>query len=280
MAGLAARSYLGDRLARPGPVSPVPLSSMASPATLDASALGVGTGRLAAAFQEVLTAVARVRTDRQPVTDAAAFRAQMLQLLGRADQDARGAGYDPADVRLAGFATVALLDESALNARQAALADWARRPLQEELFGNHLAGEWFYQHVDQLLARPDSAVLADLLEVHQLCLLMGFRGRYGAHDPGAIHAVASRIAERIARLRGPAGDLAPAWRPPDDALVARDPWLRRLTIGLAATAALVAVVWGVAALSVGSAASDLRALGPSAPVAGARAPASGAVGTS
>jgi type VI secretion system protein ImpK len=205
--------------------------------------LSVGAGRLAGAFQECLTTIVRLRADRQPVADAAAFRAQLLQLLARADADARAAGYDPADVRLAGFAVVALLDESVLNARQPALADWARRPLQEELFGNHMAGEWFYQHVEQLLARPDAAVLADLLEVHQLCLLLGFRGRYGAHDPGAVHAVAARMAERIARLRGtaavlPPGELAPAWRPPDDARVTRDPWVPRLALALAATVVL------------------------------------------
>ena len=236
---------------------------MSSPVSLDATAPAVGTGRLAAAFQEALTAVARLRTDRQPVTDAAAFRTQMLQLLGRADQDARAAGYEPADVRLAGFAVVALIDESALNSRQPALADWARRPLQEELFGNHMAGEWFYQHVEQLLARPDSPSLADLLELHQLCLLMGFRGRYGAHDPGAIHAVAARIAERVSRLRGPAGELTPAWRPPDDALATRDPWLRRLTIGLAAAAVLGVSVWGAAAFSISSATGAVRALAAS-----------------
>jgi type VI secretion system protein ImpK len=219
----------------------------------------VGTGRLALAFQETLTAVARLRADRQPVADADAFRAHMLQLLGRADADARAAGYDPADVRLAGFAVVALLDESALNARQAALADWARRPLQEELFGNHMAGEWFYQHVDQLLARPDSAPLADLLEVHQLCLLLGFRGRYGAHDPGAVHAVASRTGERIARLRAAAGDLAPAWRPPDDAVVGRDPWVRRLGLALAASLLLAAGLWGVGAVTLGGQRAELAA---------------------
>jgi type VI secretion system protein ImpK len=218
-----------------------------------APGLSVGAGRLAGTFQECLTTVARLRADRQPVTDAATFRAQLLQLLARADADARAAGYDPTDVRLAGFAVVALLDESVLNARQPALADWARRPLQEELFGNHLAGEWFYQHVEQLLARPDSAVLADLLEVHQLCLLLGFRGRYGTHDPGAVHAVAARMSERVTRLRGtaavlPPGELAPAWRPPDDAQVARDPWVPRLAVGVAAAVVLAVGLWGAGAL--------------------------------
>lgn len=234
---------------------------MTPSATLASTAPAVGTGRLAAAFQEILTAVARLRTDRQPVSDVGAFRTQMLQLLGRADQEARAVGYDASDVRLAGFAAVALLDESALNSRQPALADWARRPLQEELFGNHMAGEWFYQHVEQLLARPDSMALADLLELHQLCLLMGFRGRYGTHDAGAVHAVAARMAERIARLRGAPGELTPAWRPPNDALATRDPWVRRLTIGLAATAVLALAVWGAAAFSVGGTAGEVRALG-------------------
>ncbi len=215
---------------------------------------------LALAFQEPLTAVARLRANRQPVEDAAAFREQMLQLFARADQDARSAGYDPADVRLAGFAVVALLDESVLNARQPALADWARCPLQEELFGNHMAGEWFYQHVDQLLSRPDSAALADVLEVHQLCLLLGFRGRYGVHGPEAVHAVAARVGERVARLRGPAGDLTPGWRPPDDAVAARDPWVPRLTVALAAAVVVAAAAWGGAALSLGRAAADVRAV--------------------
>lgn len=229
-----------------------------SAASAPAAALPrLGTGRLALAFQEVLTVVARLRTDRQPVPDAAAFRAQMLGLLGAADADARGAGYDPGDVRLAGFAVVALLDESALNSRQPALATWARRPLQEELFGNHMAGEWFYQHLDQLLARPDTPALADLLELHQLCLLLGFRGRYGTHDPGALHAVAARVGERVARLRGAPGDLTPGWRPPDDAVVGRDPWVPRLAT-LAGAAVLLAVgLWGAGAMTLRSAAADL-----------------------
>jgi type VI secretion system protein ImpK len=233
----------------------MPATAPAAPP--DAPLPAIGTGRLALAFQEVLTVVARLRADRQPVPDAAAFRAQMLGILAAADAEGRGAGYDPADVRLAGFAVVAVLDESALNSRQPALAAWARRPLQEELFGNHMAGEWFYQHLDQLLARPDTPALADLLELHQLCLLLGFRGRYGTHDPGALHAVASRVGERVSRLRGAPGDLTPAWRPPDDAVVGRDPWVPRLAAAAGLAFVLAAGLWGAGALALRSAASDL-----------------------
>ena len=220
----------------------------------------VGAGRLALILQELLTATARLRGDRQPVPDAVAFRAQLLELVRRADQEAQSAGYTPADTRLAIFAAVALLDESALNSRQPALAEWARRPLQEELFGGHMGGEWFFQHVEQLLGRPDSPPLADLLEVHHLCLLLGFRGRYGLDDRGALHAVASRLDERVTRMRGAPGDLVPSWRPPNDAVAGRDPWIRRLVIGLAASIVLAAALWGAAALSLRGSTRGLEAL--------------------
>lgn len=217
-------------------------------------------GRLALILQESLTAVVRLRANRQPVTDAGAFRAQMTQLLARAEQDARAAGYGEQDARLAVFSVVAFLDESVLNARQPSLAEWARKPLQDELYGGHMGGEWFFQHVDQLLSRSDDSHLADVLAVHQLCLLLGFKGRYGAGDQSPLHAVTTRVGERIARLRGAAGDLAPDWRPPDDAVAERDPWLRRLTIGAIASVLLAAGLWGGYAWMLNSDRANVRAL--------------------
>ena len=232
----------------------------------------VGTGRLALAFQEILTAIVRLRAQRQPVTDGNAFREQMKALLQRADGEARGGGYAPEDARLAAFAVVALLDESVLNSTQTALAGWSRRPLQDELFGEHLAGERFFQYLDQLLARPDSPPLGDVLEVFALVLLLGFRGRY-AIDTGALPALAQRVGERVHRIRQSSGaggahaarargDLVTGWRPPDDAVSGRDPWLRRLTLALAACVVLAALVWGAGRLSLSGARGDLRALAP------------------
>ena len=222
----------------------------------------MATGRLAAALQEPLTAVVRLRAERQQVPDGAAFRAQMMQLLARAEQDALAMGFSTQDARLAIFAVVAFLDETVLNARMATLADWARRPLQDELFGGHMGGEWFFQHIDQLFARPDGAELAALLEVYQLCLLLGFRGKFGAGDHGTLHAYTTRVAERLARLRQHDGDLAPAWRPPQDAVDARDPWLRPLGIGALATVVLLLALWGTYAWSLRRGTEDVRALAP------------------
>ena len=230
----------------------------------------VAQGRLASALQESLTTVVRLRAERQPISDAASFRAQITQLLARAEQDALAMGFTTPDARLALFAVVAFLDESVLNARTAALAEWSRRPLQDELFGGHMGGEWFFQHLEQLLARPDSPELADLLEVHQLCLLLGFRGKYGAGDHGELHAISARITARLGRLRGPAGELAPSWHPPADRVDTKDPWLRRLTLAAIGSAVIVVVLYGTYALMLRSGNSDIRALAAnaaSAPVA-------------
>jgi type VI secretion system protein ImpK len=239
---------------------------MTSPAPASPTAASVtppGAGRLALILQEPLTATTRLRGDRQAVSDASAFRSQMIQLFRRADADARAAGYDAGDVQLAVFAVVALLDESALNTRVPAFADWARRPLQDELFGGHMAGEWFFQHIERLLTRPDSAALADVLEVHLLCLLLGFRGRYGTADRGALHAIASQVGDRLARIRGDPGDLVPGWKPPDDAVTGSDPWLRRLTIALVASVVLAAVLWGASNWSLRTSSENVDALAAS-----------------
>jgi type VI secretion system protein ImpK len=71
------------------------------------------------------------------------------------------------------------------------------------LFGDALAGEKFFRNVADLLNRPESFEIADILELHCLCLLLGFRGRYAFGDASEIHTILRRIREKIGRIRGP-----------------------------------------------------------------------------
>jgi type VI secretion system protein ImpK len=196
------------------------------------------------------------------VPDAAAFRTHVVQGLATAEQDALALGYSTADARLALFAVVAFLDESILNTRIPALAEWPRRPLQDELFGGHMGGEWFFQHIDQLLARPDSAELAELLEVYQLCLLLGFRGKFGSGDHGQLHAITTKVAERLGRLRQGGGDLAPAWAPPPDRMTTHDRWLRPLTIAAGVSFIVTLLLWGTYAFTLRRGTDAIAALAP------------------
>jgi type VI secretion system protein ImpK len=199
---------------------------------------------LALIFQEVLTAIERLRGNRQGVTDAEAFRHHTREALKNAANQGLAAGYSPDDVRLATFAAVAFLDESILNSQNPIFGDWLRKPLQEELFGTHIAGETFFQNLQQLLARQDSPDLADVLEVHHLCMLLGFCGRYGAGNRGELGQIVGMTAEKIHRIRGPFGPLSRDWTPPPEAARgSSDPWVKKLGIIAAICAGLMILLF-------------------------------------
>jgi len=218
------------------------------------------TENLALIYQEAITAVVRLRTGRQPVTSADAFRSQMRQVLSVADQEARNRGYTAEDARLASFAVVAFLDESVLNLQNPVFAGWPRKPLQEEMFGGHVAGEIFFQSLQRLLERSESAQLADVLEVFHLCVLLGYRGKYGAGGQAELKSQMDAAAQKIRRIRRDTGALSPDWRPPSGVVSAgsADPWLRPLMITAAACVVLALLLFAVFRLSLGSGVSDLQ----------------------
>jgi len=223
---------------------------------------GPRSGRLALALQEAITAIVRVRSNRRTVTDVEAFRQQFKQVLAAAHDDARRAGYPSDDVRLAVYAVVALLDESVLQSRQAAFNEWARRPMQEELFGGHVGGEVFYENLRQLLGREDSEVVADVVEVYALCLLLGFHGRYGGGGAGERQQWITAATQRVARQRGGGGALVPTWAPPPQERIRTppDPWLLRLALTAAAVLVVALVLYVVFELSLRAGIADVREL--------------------
>ncbi len=219
-------------------------------------------GRLALAFQEMLTAVVRLRAARQAVTDAELFRNQVRGALKTADQEARSLAYPEEDIRLAIFAVVAFLDETILNLQSPAFADWVRKPMQEELFGRHTAGEIFFDNVQRLMGRRETPELADVLEVYQVCLLLGFAGKYSIVGRGDLRAVTGAVEDKIKRIRNPRAEISPAWRLPGVQAVGRvgDKWTRWLTWGAGCTAGLALALFVLYKALLSSGLSSLRSL--------------------
>jgi type VI secretion system protein ImpK len=213
---------------------------------------------LAFSFQEVLTAILRVRFQRQQVQDAESFRAQMRRSLQGAMQEAKGLGYSSDTVQMGVFATVAYLDESVLNLQSPVFGDWARRPLQEELFGGHLAGETFFVNLRKLLTMPDSPEVADALELHCLCLQMGYRGRYALGDSGELHQLLRQAREKIQRIRGAAYLVPPVPAPEVKPTRANDAWSRGLLITACVLAGLTVLAFGGFELALGSGVSQVQ----------------------
>jgi type VI secretion system protein ImpK len=192
---------------------------------------------LALVFQELFTVIERLRSNRQTVNDANSFRHQIREALKAADVEGRKRGYAAEEIQLGVFAMVAFLDESILNLRSPVFADWPRQPMQEELFGHHVAGEVFFQNVQKLLGQTDTQVLADVLEIYYICLLLGFAGRYSVGGRGELRGTLDAIAAKINRIRGGIGDLSPSWAIPPGAprISAGDPHLRKFLFGAIGT---------------------------------------------
>jgi type VI secretion system protein ImpK len=218
------------------------------------------TENLALIFQEAITAIVRLRSNRQPVTSAEVFRGQMRQLLGAAEQEAHNRGYSPEDTRLAAFAVVAFLDESVLNLQDPVFAGWPRKPLQEEMFGGHVAGEIFFQSLQRLLERNESAQVADVLEVFHLCVLLGYRGKYGAGGQAELKARMDTVAGKIRRIRKETGQLSPDWAPRAvlAAAEAPDPWFRPMLITASACVLLALLLFVGFRVSLGTGVSALQ----------------------
>ena len=205
---------------------------------------GVRPDRIAMLFQEMLTIVVRIRANRLPVSSADHFREQVRAGLIAAQEEAHRRGYNRQDAYLAAQAIVAFLDESILNSQNPALRDWVRQPLGPEYFQQHVAGEVFFQNVKDLLTGDDSDRTADLLEIYQLSMLCGYRGRYGAGREGDVKMITDRVAEKMQRIRRASPLLAPRWSPGlDSAPVQTDVWSTRLQWAAMGLAGLLFVLF-------------------------------------
>jgi len=219
------------------------------------------TDNLALIFQEVLTAIVRLRSNRQELSDAETFRANMRAAIQTAISEARTkGGYTGDDIKMATLALVGFLDESVLNTQNPIFVNWPRKPLQEELFGIHMAGEIFFRNLEQLMGRADSADLADLLEVHYLCLLLGYGGRYSIGGRGELQAITTATGDRIRRIRGASTDpFMQISSEPEIVKLTEDPWVKKFLFAAIACFVLMVALFVTFKVSLGSSSSEVRA---------------------
>ena len=217
------------------------------------------TQNLASCYENALTIILRLASlNQQSAANSQDFRTSIRAALKAAMEQAKGLGYSSEINQLAFFAVVSLLDESVLKLQSPAFADWARRPLQEELFGGHLAGETFFRNLKALLGQQDSPEVADALELHCLCLQMGYRGRYALGDSGELHQMLRMASEKIQRIRG-TGYLVPPMAPPEVRPArATDSWSRALLITTCVLAGLTVIAFGGFELALGSGVSEVQ----------------------
>lgn len=178
--------------------------------------------------------------------DAALFRERVREFLQGLDRAASGrTGLHPEDLHLAKYAFCALVDEIVLTSVPRLRDDWERKPLQLQFFGEQLAGENFFNHLEQL--RQQGAVRLQAIEVFHLCLLLGFQGKYMLEGTEKLSYLTARLGDEIAHLRGRRVGFAPHWAAPDrvaHALKSQAPlWAVGSVLALVGLLALFGLRW-------------------------------------
>jgi type VI secretion system protein ImpK len=169
--------------------------------------------------------------------DKTAFADHMTRFLGDVDRNAKALGVPADDVTAAKYAFCAAVDEIILRSDYEIREAWETRPLQLRLFGDQLAGEHFFQRLEDLRAK--GAVHLQALEVFHVCLLLGFEGRFALDGRDKLNYLTARLGDEIARMRGKNRGFAPHAERPDQIVH---------KLGSDLSLAALAMVFAVAAL--------------------------------
>lgn len=104
------------------------------------------------------------------------FREQIIKLFDQFERTAFEQQIPVNATQQAKYALAAFIDELVLSSAWLGRNQWMGTPLQLQFFGEHLAGENFFQRLQTLRQNPQANI--DLLEIYFLCLQLGFEGVY------------------------------------------------------------------------------------------------------
>ncbi|MDR1075782.1 MAG: type IVB secretion system protein IcmH/DotU [Xanthomonadaceae bacterium] len=147
-------------------------------------------------------------------TDAEHFVTSIQSFLDKVEHGAAKLDICAEDIYAAQYAFCAAVDEAILSQPSPIRDDWERSPLQLRLFSENLAGEHFFDRLEDL--RAQGAPRLSSLEVYHYCLLLGFEGKYRLEGLEKLGYLTARLGDEIALLKGKRVGFAPYWPTPDN----------------------------------------------------------------
>jgi type VI secretion system protein ImpK len=191
---------------------------------------------------ECFNAITRLRDIDGPVTSPEMVHERLRGFIDSMRERARELGMAQRDADDTAYAIVALLDEVAMDKQEPMRGFWMSRPLQLHFFQENLAGEGFFQKLQEL--RRDTR-RGDVLRVYYQCLLLGFQGKFGVRG-GEIELLRliDSLRPEVERHIDVPDHMSPNGEPPDEPLVRssrRNPFLW-IALGVFAVAITVFIL--------------------------------------
>ena len=202
------------RVPSPGRMRKNPFAPKSTPETIQANLATLGgLNALIALANQILGAVPQIRrTLKHP--DPAGLRASLRDQIESLQTSGSFAGVSDAAMQSATYALCALLDESAAATPWGGA--WKEDGLLKEVCGESGGGEGFFTRLERISTAPDptDADNADLIEFYDVCLALGFEGRYRTAEGGrqALLDVRNNLYTLIARRRPRPAELSAHWR--------------------------------------------------------------------
>ncbi|HKY92268.1 MAG TPA: DotU family type VI secretion system protein [Nevskiaceae bacterium] len=213
----------------------------------------VGANPLVAAATPILALIPQLRVASQ--ADPVAVKNNLVNGIRSFEQSARRAQIPTEQVVAARYVLCTFVDETAANTPWGGSGQWAAQSLLVTFHNEAWGGEKTFQLLAKLAEDP--AKNRDLLTLLEVCLAMGFQGRYRVLDNGQaqLTAVRERLFEILRPHRGePEKELSPRWKgatlPKSTLLAALPLWV------VAAATALVLTITFLVLVSVLNRKSD------------------------
>lgn len=171
-----------------------------------AGAAGTQPGKLTEVFGDLLV-LGTYFKDTKDLGSPDHLRTRLHHLFRVAEEQATSMGIHQDAFTQARYAVTAYIDEMIISSRWTNRDQWSARPLQYDFFGEYVAGEGFFQHLDAI--RRSMPLNADLLEIYGLCLILGFEGRYRIQDRDKLRGLIEDSTREVQAKRGDVPELSP-----------------------------------------------------------------------
>ncbi|MCW5959880.1 MAG: type IVB secretion system protein IcmH/DotU [Pyrinomonadaceae bacterium] len=138
------------------------------------------------------------------------LRPQIAQMLTEFEKRAERYRFNHKIVQVSKFALASFVDETVLTNNFPLRDEWEKYPLQLEYFGEQLAGNKFFDKLKAMLKQMQ--VTADAVEVYYVCMLLGFKGRYGVYEQEKLLAIMQKTANELVKAgKIKPVELSPNW---------------------------------------------------------------------
>lgn len=113
-------------------------------------------------------------------------------------------------IQVSKFALASFVDETVLTNNFHLKEEWEKYPLQLEYFGEQLAGNKFFEKLHAMLKQIE--VTQDAVEIYYICMLIGFKGRYGVYEKEKLLQIMQETANALVKVgKIKPTELSPHW---------------------------------------------------------------------